>query len=455
MTAPRTFHTHDPRHGAIVAEFRMATPAIVARACRTARKAQAGWRQTPPASRAFALGELATILHKRSNEFAAREAMDTGKTVAVARQEIEACAELWHYAALLARDATATHLDAGTLQAYTVREPMSVVGMIVPWNYPLITTSERLPFALAAGCGVVLKPSELAAGALPLLNELLASCPHIPRGLVQTIYGDASTGQALTTDPNVEMISFVGSTATGRRVEATATGCGKRVAAEMGGNNFMLVYADADLDSAADAAVAGAFRNAGQACIAATHILVDPRVQEAFCAKLAEALARRYPPGKHLTFQPMINLDHAERIERLIAAASHEKGLALLSGSIPERRGNRIGPAVFINVPLDSILMRDEIFGPILTVTPLDPGQFVTAVNASGYGLAAYVRTTSTATARAAVAGLRAGRIWINADPEAWLPELPVGGFGKSGSGRELGPRALDTYTLTKSVLQG
>lgn len=455
MATSEKLLTLDPRNNQPIAEYPIADAEVVALACRSALSAHLSWRNEEPVDRAAAIAEIADTIDARREEFANEEARDTGKSVEVAGREIDACVELWRYAATLAHKEFNDRIYTPDGTAYTVREPMRVVGMIVPWNYPLITTSERLPFALAAGCSVVLKPSELAVGALPLLTKIVAETSRIPNGLMQTIYGDARTGRALTIAPLVEMISFVGSTVTGRLVEKSAITAGKCVSAELGGNNFLLVYADADLERAADAAIIGAFRNAGQACIAATHVLIEPGVEMAFMELLAAALERHHPLSKRGTFQPMINHTHAARIEHLIATARDQEGLRLLPGSSPERRENRIGPAIFTNVPPESMLMREEIFGPVLTITPLAAQQFVSTANASGYGLAAYVWTQSEQAAEAAIAQLRAGRIWINADPESWRPELPVGGFGKSGTGRELGPRALDTYTLTKSVLHG
>lgn len=451
------FHTRNPRTNRIAVTLSQSTPADVDAACRAAQAAQAGdWRSASPARRAAALLATARALREQRAELARAEAADTGKAFAIAQQEVDGAIALWEYAAHLARTSS-THAfvtSGADCQAYTVREPMGVVGMIVPWNYPLITTSERLPFALAAGCGVVLKPSETAVGCLPALAALLAAQPDLPHGLVQTVFGDARIGQALCEHPLIDMIAFVGSTRVGRAVEARATSQGKRVSAEMGGNNFVLVYADADLERAADAAIVGAFRNAGQACIAGTHVLVEPSVEQAFAECLAAHLQRRYPQHRRSAAQPLITPEHAKRIESLVAAGRAE-GLALLAGSSPERRGNRVGPVIFERVPPQSILFREEIFGPVMTVTPLDAGQFVAVANGTGYGLAAYAWTASAATARSVVANIRAGRIWINADPERWLPELPAGGFGASGTGRELGLQALDTYSLPKSVLHG
>ena len=451
------FHTHNPRTSRTVATFTQSTPANVDTACRAARAAQSdNWRSASPTRRAAALLATARVLREQRTELARAEAADTGKFFAIALKEVDGAIALWEYAAHLARTAsTQVFATGGTnCQALTVREPMGVVGMIVPWNYPLITTSERMPFALAAGCGVVLKPSETAAGSLPALTALIAAQPEIPRGLVQTIFGDAQVGQSLCEHPLIDMISFVGSTGVGRAVEACAVNQGKRVSAEMGGNNFVLVYADADLDRAADAAIVGAFRNAGQACIAGTHVLVESSVEKAFTERLVAHLQRRYPPHGRSAMQPLITPEHAKRIESLVTAARNE-GLALLAGSSPERRGNRIGPVIFERVPPQSILFREEIFGPVMTVTPLNAAQFIAVANGTGYGLAAYAWTGAAATARSVIATIRAGRIWINTDPESWLPELPAGGFGASGTGRELGPHALETYSLPKSVLLG
>ena len=452
--------TFDPRNGQLVARYPCADAAQVAQVCQRARQVFFdGWRVLPAARRSQALHSVAQYLRAHLAEFAAAEAADTGKSLAGAAGEVEGAAALWEYAAALARVEHSETLGSSTGSglALTLREAMGVVGMIVPWNYPLITTAERLPFALAAGCSVVLKPSELAVGSLALLVAHLQENPLFPTDVVQLLYGaGAAVGQALTRHPAVDMIAFVGSTATGRAIETAAVACGKRVSAELGGNNQVLVYPDADLGAAADAVIAGGLRNGGQACIAGTHVLVDPMVADAFVLELEQALQRRYPAADATSLpaglQPMITLQHKQRIQALLQQGLQQGG-HLLQGSRLDGPGQYLGPVLVDRVSADSILRQQEIFGPVITVCRVPAGQFNAIVADNHYGLAAYVWTGSSSTALAVVRQLRAGRIWVNANPEFWLPELPVGGFADSGVGREGGIRALETYSLPKAVI--
>ncbi|BAK75316.1 aldehyde dehydrogenase [Pseudogulbenkiania sp. NH8B] len=451
--------THDPRAGLPAVSYPCATPEQVAQICRRARDAFFNqWRAVPSTERATALLSVAALLRDRLEEFAAAEARDTGKPLDVARGEVAGAAGLWEYAAALARTEHSECLSTATTQglALTLREPMGVVGLIVPWNYPLITAAERMPFALAAGCCVVLKPSELAVGSLALLVEAMANNLLFPPGVVQVLFGlGDAVGRALVANPDVDMIAFVGSTATGRAIESAATATGKRVSAELGGNNHVLIYPDADLPRAARAVVAGGFRNGGQACIAGTHVLVDPSVADEWAVHLEQALRERFPVGEAGTaasIQPMISAAHKQRLLDLIEQA-RPAGFVPLPGSLLDGQGNFLGPVVLDRVPLHSPLRQQEIFGPVVTVTRVEADKFPAILADNQYGLAVYVWTAATSAALAAIRQVRIGRIWVNADPEFWLPELPVGGFAASGVGREGGAKALDTYSLPKSVL--
>lgn len=457
MSSP-TYQTFDPCTGEAVASFSHATDVDIQRACNTAKSALRQWAATSPTERSHALAAIAALMRERRAEFVRLECSDTGKPVASATGEVDGAIALWEYAASLARTDTALALPAsiGDGVALTINVPVGVVGLIVPWNYPLITTAERLPFALAAGCSVICKPSELASGSLPFLVESIAASGILPAGTLQALYGRGeAVGQALCVHPNIDMIGFVGSTRVGRLIESAATAHGKRVASELGGNNFVLVYDDADLDAAAQAVIQGALRNGGQACVAGSHVLVAPRVAKEFVAVLERQLKRAFPRderGQCSAIQPMITAQHRARIEALVDSGVRE-GLQVLPGSCAGGEGNRIGPLVFTDVPVTSPLLAEETFGPVITISTIEDSHFFDTANASGYGLAAYVWTRSTARAIAAAKALRAGRIWVNTDPGFWAPELPVGGFGRSGTGREMGPHALAIWSLPKSVL--
>ncbi|QEL56624.1 aldehyde dehydrogenase family protein [Chromobacterium paludis] len=446
--------TFNPRTGALVGSYPRADEAEVAAAAARAGVAfRQHWRHRGNAERAAALASIARWLRSESQAVAAAEAADTGKSLETALGEVEGAASLWDYAAALARTVREESMDGGSAGALamTLREPLGVVGMILPWNYPLITAAERLPFALAAGCCVIVKPSEWAVGALAMLTAAIRANPLFPPDVVQVVFGEGrDAGRALVEHEAIDMIAFVGSTKAGREIEAAAVARGKRVSSELGGNNFVLVHADADLPRAASAVLAGGLRNAGQACIAGTHVLVEPSAADAFVDALQGEL-RRYLESAQL--QPMINEREKHRVQRLLALAGDQ--LHLLPGSRMDGPGNWLGPVVLDHVPLDSPLLAEEIFGPVITITRAPADEFSAAVAASGYGLAVYLWTESSRRALSLARDLRVGRIWINADPEAWLPELPVGGFAASGVGRECGPWALETYSLPKSVLIG
>jgi acyl-CoA reductase-like NAD-dependent aldehyde dehydrogenase len=291
---------------------------------------------------------------------------------------------------------------------------------------------------------------------LQWLVEKIAASELLPAQTLQILYGEGKTvGQALCADPNVDMMAFVGSTRVGREIESLATAHGKRVACELGGSNYVLVYADADLPAAAREVIRGGFRNGGQACIAGAHVLVAPAIAKRFLELLQSELQQAFPQdcqGGSTTIEPMISVRHRARIADMIAQGQ-QNGLQVLEGSSLSGQGNKIGPVIFTGVPISSPLLKEEVFGPLMTVSLAEEAHFIDIANASGYGLAAYAWTSSLEQAMQLAKQLRVGRLWINTDPHFWPPELPVGGFGLSGTGRELGPTALETYSLSKSVM--
>jgi acyl-CoA reductase-like NAD-dependent aldehyde dehydrogenase len=451
--------TTNPATGEIVAEYACSSPSEIDKMCLNGKNSFTNdWRHVSPDKRSHALEKIAQLLWDNADKLAELEASDTGKSISTALSDVNGAIKLWEYAATLARvrNSDAFPVTEANGLAFTTWEPIGLVGMIVPWNYPLITTSERLPFALAAGCSVILKPSELAVGSLAFALDLITKSSLLPKDVLQICYGrGAEAGQTLCENQYVDMISFVGSTKTGRVVESTATKYGKRVSSEMGGNNVVLVYADADIHLASRAIISGGFRNGGQACIAGTHVVVDNSVADQLLSSLTEELTKQFPvdcQDQCKSIQPMITIQHKERIQDLIRSGIDEN-LVAIDGSKFEGQGNRIGPVIFKNVSLSSELFKEEIFGPIITVTGLNEDGFIDVANGLNYGLACYAYTASSAKAIDLSNNLRIGRIWVNTDPDFWMPELPVGGFGYSGTGRELGPNALNTYSLTKSII--
>lgn len=446
-------YTHDPRTGHPQGGYPLSDAANVGRVAQQSAAAwDTHWRHTTTVQRAGALQAVAAAMRQQQQAFAQAEAADTGKPLAVAWQEVDGAIALWEYAAALAltrQGENHTQARAGGM-ALTLDEPIGPVALIVPWNYPLITVAERLPFALAAGCSVVVKPSELAVGALPLLAELLASL--LPEHTVQFVYGQGpEVGEALVSHPAIRMVAFVGSTRVGRIIEQAAALHGKRFAGELGGNNYVLVAADADIAVAARAIAAGLLRNGGQACIAGNRVLVDPAVADALLASLPQAMAEHLAANP---LQPMITLAHRQQLAAYVDQAESAGWQRVPVSQVPGD-GQFFGPVLLDGCHPDSPLFHQEIFGPVLTIARVPQAQFVSALQQSEHGLALYVWSANLTQAMQLARQVRVGRIWINADPTQWVGGLPVGGFGASGLGRECGLQGLSAYCVPKSVLIG
>lgn len=444
----------NPRDNSLVQEHPLASQIELDQICLQASKAQKAWQQTSNQKRSQCLSKIATYIKENADELAKFESLDTGKPLETARQEVLAASKLWQYAADLIEKEQAIdqfHLSPDKPNSLIMQEPLGTVAMIVPWNYPLITTSERLPFALAAGCSVILKPSDQAIGCIKLLIDKISELELLPHGLVGLLItkGD-ELADYLIKHRYIDMVCFVGSSRIGQKVAATATEHGKHISTELGGNNFVLVYSDADIDKAANEIIKSGLSNAGQACVAGTHILVSPSMQPVLVEALAIALNKLYPLEEQ-RIQPVINQQQMHRIKRTIGLATSNK-LPFLPASNFKSNGLFIGPIVFPDVPSEHEILKEEIFGPIITVTPLDEDEFITYVNKGSYGLAAYIWTSNNKQAINTFKQLKIGRVWVNAGSDSWPPELPVGGFKGSGHGRDLGPNALNTYRLSKSA---
>lgn len=451
--SPALLYTYDPRTGDQLGGLPISDATNVGRVAQQSAGAfDMHWRHATTVQRASALGAVAVAMRQQQQAFAEAEASDTGKPVNAAWQEVDGAIALWEYAAALALTRQGeNHSQArGEGIALTLDEPIGPVALIVPWNYPLITVAERLPFALAAGCTAVVKPSELAVGALPLLAELLMNI--LPEHTVQFVYGQgAQVGEALVSHPAIRMVAFVGSTRVGRMIEQSAAVHGKRFAGELGGNNYVLVAADADIAASARAIAAGLLRNGGQACIAGNRVLVDPSVADILVASVQQAIASHLVTNP---LQPMISMTHCKTLEDYVEQAV-SVGWQYLPGSKGVGKGQYFGPVLLDGCSQADPLFHQEIFGPVLTIARVPEAQFATALQQSEHGLALYVWSANLAQAMQLARRVRVGRIWINADPTQWVGGLPVGGFGASGLGRECGLQGLASYCLPKAVLIG
>ncbi|RWD31016.1 MAG: aldehyde dehydrogenase family protein [Mesorhizobium sp.] len=449
----------DPATGAIVSLFRDSTAEDVDAAVSSAKAAfEAVWSATSGAERATILSKAADNIRSAVDELAYFEMAESGKPAKQARLEIERSAMLWDYAATQARSITGDsfgQLGANYL-AITVREPLGVAAIITPWNFPFLIISQKLPFALAAGCAAVVKPSELTSATTLLLGEILKDA-GLPNGVLNIVAGlGRSCGDALLHHPSVDMISFTGSTAVGKHAMRVGADGLKRVSLELGGKNAHIVMADADLDAALDAALHGAFLNAGQSCNQGSRLLLQSAIAEDFTRKLVH-YASRIKVGdtraEGVLVGPIINKQQYDKIVGYIATGREEGATLALGGTHREDGEVRfVDPTIFTGVKPDMRIAREEIFGPVLSILTFDTlEEAIALANDSIYGLSAGIWTANVSVAINAARAMNAGTIWINTYLDG-PPELPFGGVGESGIGREVGRQGVEEFMDIKTV---
>ncbi|MFG2029535.1 aldehyde dehydrogenase family protein [Streptomyces sp. NPDC048825] len=459
--ADEWFERESPAHDVVVGRYPQARAADVDNAVRAARRAfdEGPWPRMSGAERAQLLYRVAALIRRDAEQLARTEVLESGKPISQARDEIEGSAGLWEYAATLARHSYGdAHNQLGEdVLALVVQEPVGVVGVITPWNFPLLIACQKLPFALAVGCTAVVKPSELTPGTTVHLTRLLLEA-GIPEGVVNTVTGAGETGSALTSHPGVDLISFTGSTAVGRLVARTAGEQLKRVELELGGKNPQIVLPDADLDAALDAIVFGIYFNAGECCNSGSRVLVHRDIAEELQTAVVER-SRQVPVGDPLDettkVGAIVNQQQLDTIERYVGEGNADGAQLLLGGdrlSLPTGTGRFYQPTVFTGVTPEMSIAREEIFGPVLSLITFDDlDDAIRIANSTMYGLSAGIWTRNIDAALTAARGIRAGTVWVNRWMDGY-PELPFGGYGASGLGRELGRQALTAFTETKTI---
>ena len=441
----------EPATEAVLEELPRAGIEEVDAAVDRARQAFPAWRAMAPADRASLLHALGDALAAHREELAVLEARNAGKPIADARGEMDMVAQTFRYYAGGPERLLGDTIPVAGGQAFTVREPLGVIGLIVPWNFPLTIASWKLAPALAAGNTVVLKPAELTPLTALRFVEIAADA-GIPQGVVNVVVGPGSVcGQRLVEHPDVAKIAFTGSTEVGRSIAKGAAATIKRVTLELGGKSPNLVFADADLTAAAAAAPMAVFGNAGQDCCARSRILVQRSVLDRFMEALEDAVK---------SIRVGNPLDEETQMGPLISAAQRETVSSFLNdgvpvairGSAPTGPGYWFAPTVLCPVDPRSRAAREEIFGPVATVIPFaDEDDAVALANDTIYGLSGSIWTHDGARALRVARAIDTGVLSINSNTSVRVA-TPFGGFRQSGYGRELGPHALDAYTEVKSI---
>jgi len=457
-----TFVTYNPADGSELARIASAGSEDVDRAARAARDAleNGAWSKTTPAARARLIWRLADALEKHLDEFAHLETLDNGKPLRDARMvDLPHAIELLRYYAGWSTKLNGEQVplsNPGRWHAYTIREPVGVVGQIVPWNAPLMMAVAKIAPALAAGCTVILKPAEQTPLTALRLGQLICDI-GFPDGVVNILTGFGETaGAAITAHPGVDKITFTGSTETGRIIIQAAAGTFKRVTLELGGKTPVIVFPDADLDKAVEGAARSIFSNSGQICNAGSRLYAHRDVFEQIVEGVSDR-ARKLQVGPGLDpatqMGPVVSREQLERVTTYIASGQQQGATLRTGGSRIGNQGYFVQPTVLTNTTSTMDVVREEIFGPVLCAMSYDEAdldRIAKEANATSYGLGAILWTRDLSTAHKMASKLKAGTVRVNGG--GLDPALPFGGFKQSGWGRESGREGIEAYTELKSV---
>jgi len=460
----QTYSDVNPATGAPLAEVANAGAADVDRAVAAARAAfESGkWATMAASRRAKIMYKMAQLIAERANDLALLEVRDNGKAISTAKGELGAivdCFEFYSGAATKNYGDTLPSPVPGYL-AYTLREPVGVAGAIIPWNFPLLLASWKVAPALAAGCTVILKPAPSTPLTAIELGKIALEA-GLPEGVLNVLTGAGTElGQAMVEHPGIDKIAFTGSTATGKRVAATASATLKRISLELGGKSPSIVFDDADLTQAVNGALYGIFYNAGQTCEARSRVLLHESIADEFIARFGEK-AQKLRVGNPEDPQTQIGAitmrEQLEKIQSYCEIAASE-GATKLFGAEPPQLGGVFERGWFWNATAyeaspEHRVAREEIFGPVVTFVRFkDEADAVRIANDSEYGLSASIWSQNIGRVNRVTKALRSGSVAINT-PYAVFPGVPFGGYKQSGYGRELGMETMALYSETKSVL--
>lgn len=454
---------HSPSNGELISRIPDASPSEVDAAVAAARKAfdKGPWRHLSGMERAKFINDLADEIEANADEFALWEAKETGKPIKLARKDVTGSVNLFRYAASHAMQMHGdvhTNLGKGFTGLVT-RVPVGVAALIIPWNFPLLLLAQKLPFALAAGCTAVLKPSEFTSTTTVMVAEY-AKKVGFPDGVVNTILGYGNTaGQHLIEHADIDFISFTGSTRTGRAVIDASKLHIKRTSMELGGKSANIVFADADIDDAIDGVMFGVLFNNGECCVSGSRLLVEEKIADEFVARLSKRMSEVQlgdPLSPSAELGPMIHEGHLKSVLSHVQKAVTQGAVIATGGKQVVDgdfgRGFFVAPTVVDKVTDKHDIFYDEVFGPVLSVIRFtDKDDALKIANSTKYGLAATVWSKNLDTAFEMASELQAGTVWINTTIDG-APQLPGGGIKESGFGREMGQAGFDEFTEVKTI---
>ena len=458
-----TFERVSPSHGVVVSRNAQASEAEANMAIEGARAAfdSGVWSRTSGKERAAVLLKVADLIETNAERITLQEVLESGKPIAQARGEVTGAADHWRYAASMARSVHGDSHDTlgDDMVAMVLKQPIGVVSIITPWNFPFWILSQKLPYALAAGCTCVVKPSEMTPSSTVMLGELLIEA-GLPAGVCNIVlgYGDP-VGGVMSTHKAVDMVSFTGSTRVGKLISAVASDTLKKVALELGGKNAQVVFPDADLDEAVDAVVFGTYFNVGQCCNGSSRIIVHKDIAESFVAQIVERskLVRFGDPMDEATqVGAIVTQAHNAQIHKHVEAAQAAGAKVVLGGAplVVEGLSNQFyQPTILTDVTPDMAVAQDEVFGPVLSVMTFETlDEAIALANGTDYGLSAGVWSNDIHTCLAFSRRAEAGTVWTNTWMDGFA-EVAFGGAKQSGQGREIGRYGFEEFLEVKSVV--
>ncbi len=458
----RTATVHSPADGEAIGQVAAGDAADMDRAVAAARRAfdSGPWPRMPASERGRYLLRIAAILEGARDEVARLESANNGKPIRESSQiDVPLSVDCFEYFAGFATKIHGETLPVpGDVLSYTVREPLGVVGAITPFNFPLLLATWKIAPALAAGNTVVIKPASDTPLTTLRLGEIALEA-GLPPGVLNVVVGDSATGNHLVEHPDVDKITFTGSTEVGKQIAAKAAGNLKRVSLELGGKAPNIVFADAPLDDAVAGALFGVFWTQGEICTAGSRLFVQRPIFDEFVERFAaraRGLRVGHPLDPRTQIGPLVSATHRDRVMAHIRAGREAGARLMAGGGTPDdaalARGHYVNPTVFVDVRPEMTIARDEIFGPVVSIMAFDtPEDAVRLANDTRFGLTAGVWTRDVKLAHRMARAIRAGTVWVNMF-NVVTSEAPFGGFKESGWGRENGPHAIDAFTEVKHV---